>query len=229
MAFKLNNTEEVKVFQEKLDASIMYPLGYLDLVKAHEKCLLLNNGGRIFAALLDLKINFVALGKEIYDMGSIWNKYFAKDKPYDGVDPMTDQDAFSHRISLFEKYTAIIPRYRSMFDKYMIIVILLVMPDEYNNFIGSKSRKRTFESLTKASDKIPNDFVDHMMKIMTEFDDKFRTPEVHNTGSVRKWIFSIDDAYTNNFVNILGYWNKVLPLLKILDNLFDSIQIDSES
>ena len=82
--FKLNNTEEVELFTNRLDNyqknKIGHALPYINLNVAFEKLQSYEEGGRLFTALLDLKLNFVMLNIDSTNAGATWNRFFFKRK-----------------------------------------------------------------------------------------------------------------------------------------------------
>ena len=82
--FTLNNSEEVRLFCERLDSYQKSKIGssssYIDLNIAFDKLQGHDHGGKLFAALLDLKLNFVMLLIDTANSGGTWNQYFSPGK-----------------------------------------------------------------------------------------------------------------------------------------------------
>jgi hypothetical protein len=57
----------------------------------------------------------------------------------------------------------------------------------------------------------PKETINHIEKILAEFDDKFRTAEAHNTGKLRKLSLMMEPFYENEqilfiyFANVLNH------------------------
>ena len=58
---------------------------------------------------------------------------------------------------------------------------------------------------------------------ISHLDDTFRTPEVHQTGRMRKWVLSSQDLFLDNEFDLLGYMNDILNLSIGLDELIETI------
>lgn len=225
--FKLNNSEEVKLFCDRLDnfhkSKIGHALPYIDLNVAFEKLQGYSVGGKLFTALLDLKINFVMLHIDSMKAGVTWNNYFSKGK-LEGGSVLDDQQKFNGKAEMQYFYGNFIPRYRAIWDKLMGILILLFQSESYDKFRRAKSRKKEFEKLCKEIPQIPEEFVANVIKGISDFDQKFRTPEVHGTGKIRKWSFTMFTLNETPLIDITKYWNWLLPNLSEIDRLLKDIK-----
>lgn len=56
---------------------------------------------------------------------------------------------------------------------------------------------------------IPKGIIAEIEKTITDFDDKFRTSEAHQTGRLRKVTFLMEPFYKNEQVLLLDFWNKM--------------------
>ena len=128
----------------------------------------LPKGGRLFTALVDLKITlaflFIDSIRATPDGNSINRK--------DDINILSNPVLFKKKLKMLHKNIDIALRYRAFYDKFMGI---------------------------------------------------FRTPEVHQTGRMRKWVLSSQDLFLDNEFDLLGYMNDILNLSIWLDELIETI------
>lgn len=105
----------------------------------------------------------------------------------------------------------------------MGILILMYNTENYDKFRKAKSRKKEFEKLCKDIPHIPTELVTNMIQSIADFDQNFRTPEVHGTGSVRKWSFTMLSLHQTPLAEFIKYWNWLLPMLIEIDRLIGLI------
>jgi hypothetical protein len=229
--FKLNNSEEVKLFCERLDnfqkSKVGVALPYIDLNVAFEKLQGFSEGGRLFTALLDLKLNFVMLNIDSMKASGIWNQYFSTGKLVGGS-VLDNQLKFNGKSEMQYYQGNFIPRYRAIWDKLLGILILMFMPDSYEKFRRAKSRKKEFEKLCKEIPQIPEEFVKNVIKGIADFDQSFRTPEIHGTGTLRKWNFTMLASHETPLREFGNYWNWLLPILSELDKVIKAMIVNEE-
>lgn len=111
--FSLSTREEVLRFEELLhryiEAQTQLPLKHISLVDAYDKTLTRENGGRIFAALLDIQITFFLLYLDMHMAGATWNTTFSKGKP-------EGDRSWIPKTNSLEKWTFIAPIPLTFFD-----------------------------------------------------------------------------------------------------------------
>lgn len=225
--FKLNSLEEVKIFSERLDNYQKSRTGdylpYIDLNTAFIKLQGYAEGGRLFSALLDLKLSFVMLFLDMVKAGAAWNQNFSKGK-LEGGSVLDNQQKFDGKADIQYYYTNYVPKYRAVWDKIMGILILLFSSNNYDRFTKAKSRKKEFQKLCKNIPQIHEDLVKHIIQNISDFDQNFRTPEVHGTGAVRKWSFTMLSLHKTPLFDFYNYWNLLLPMVNEIDQIIESIQ-----
>lgn len=225
--FKLNSIEEVKLFSERLDAfqknKLGHSLHYIDLATAFSKLQNYPQGGRLFTALLDLKLSLVMLNFDMTKAGGIWNQNFSKGK-FEGGTVLDNQGKFDGKAEIQYYHANFVPRYRAFWDKIMGLLVLLFDSDNYDKFRRAKSRKKEFEKLCKEIPQIPDEFVTNILNGLSDFDQNFRTPEIHGTGVIRKWSFTMFALHETPLVDFIKYWNWLLPMLTEIDRIILSIQ-----
>ncbi|MDO6814015.1 hypothetical protein [Tenacibaculum soleae] len=225
--FKLNNKNEVKLFCERLDKfqenKVGYSLPYIDLNIAFKNLQDYEQGARLFTALLDLKINFVMLNIDFTNAGGAWNNFFSKGKLEDGS-VLDSQIKFNGKAEMQYYNGNFIPKYRAIWDKIMGIMILMFKPESYEKYRKAKSRKKEFQKLALEIQQIPNEFAENIIKGITDFDNNFRTPEVHGTGKIRKWSFTMYSLHETPLIELQKYWNWLLPILSETDRILKGIE-----
>ena len=112
-------------------------------------------------------------------------------------------------------------RYRAFYDKFMGILVLALCPDDYDSFIKADSRKKEFGK--KMVGHLDSSSIKSLIASISHLDDTFRTPEVHQTGRMRKWVLSSQDLFLDNEFDLLGYMNDILNLSIWLDELIETI------
>ena len=63
-------------------------------------------------------------------------------------------------------------------------------------------------------DSIPYESIQNIEQILDDFERKFRTPEAHGTGALRKWSFLAVGADKNPSGELLGYWNIINQIME---------------
>ena len=224
--FKLRTVDEVRLFQERLDGFVEKANGHplrrhVDLEQAFKWCEQNEEGGRIFTALLDLHVNFVILWCDMHVVGRTWNQthYSGRELP---SSVLADEVIFNEKMSVHRYSSSFVLRYRALWDKVLGLLVLLVAPDQYKDFMKAKSRRRKFRKIAEATHALPNDFVIALDERIEEFDRLFRTAEAHGTGTLRKWTLTMEDVMENPQGRLIGYWNLVNEVVVVLGKLFSS-------
>ncbi len=112
-------------------------------------------------------------------------------------------------------------RYRALWDKIMGLLILVFVPNEYASFFGSKKKLKAFKKIAIKIPEIDESFITQVSKSLDEFSEKFRTPEVHGTGSLRKWAFLVEDSPTNPEIELLYYSNFLNETMLKISKIFE--------
>lgn len=159
--FYLKTKDEVEVFQnfisEYLRSKNIMSLPNLDLLSIFDACNGKKNGERIFAMMLDIKINFILIWLDQNDAGAIWNQNFSKGK-LEGGSVLDSRSKFYGKFEIHRFNSSFIFRYRAIWDKIMGVLVLLMLPADYNSFMGSKSKKKAFLKLSKKGSPLTEEF-----------------------------------------------------------------------
>ena len=229
--FALNSKEEVAKFDDHLrtyiDELMSSEMGgdflNFSLAKYYEKLQDHQNGGRIFSSLLDLKINAALTLKDIFSFLNTDRQTHSKNNP-EKRDVLDSTHFFRARMDCHDHLTSFIFRYRAMWDKVMGLMVLITIPDKYESFMQSKSKKKDFKKLAFKHNLASDELLNQFLSMIESFDDKFRTPEAHGTGRLRKWTFWMGPIIETPQADALFYWASINEAMHQLENtLLDSL------
>lgn len=162
---------------------------------------------RVFAALLDIWLVFASMHMDMHGIGAIWNDKFSKGR-LEGGSILESEEKFFGKMRIHHHSTGFILRCRAFWDKWMGILVLLLLPMEYEKFLRAKSRRRYFERLTVEQGlPINTDAASHVCRHVSALDGRFRTAEAHGTGVLRKWTLSMMSLGDNDSVELIRFWN----------------------
>ena len=218
----VNSIDEAVKFDELLieyskKHAIEHP-SYLSLANCWERIKNVEQGGKIFSSVFDIKLTFVLLN---YDTVEIEKAYSNMKKSFDIALPIVSQplENFFARADLHRSANSYIFRYRAIFDKLMGLIVLLHAPDNYKMFLEAPSRKNEFKKIAlKLPSIFTEDSVNNLIKSITIFDDGYRTSEAHYSGRLRKYSFNFDDKSAEYFGKLqLDSWNYLIDVIRKID------------
>jgi len=224
-AFSLKSREEVEQFEQMLSSySVSQSNMNIDpfngkLLAAYDHLQPRADGGRIFTAYLDIVLSCYLIHIDLMNIGATWNKNFSKGK-LEGGSILDSKAKFFGKMDLHRNFTSYVFRYRAIWDKMMGLSVLLQIPDEYDDYHSSKSKKKAFRKRAAKMSVIPAGDIAEFESLLTEFDRIFRTPEAHGTGSIWKYNFTMESITDNPLIELIGYWNF---LLKEVNNLHELV------
>lgn len=215
--FKLKDKSEVVRFNELLENyvhdEIHIPFSAINLCAWFDKCMTLPKGGRLFTALFDLKITVAFLFIDSIKAAPNGNSINRKDD----IDILSNPVLFKKKLNMLHENIDIVMRYRAFYDKFMGVLVLALCPDDYDSFVKADSRKKEFGK--KMVGHLDPSSIKSLIASISHLDDTFRTPEVHQTGRMRKWVLSSRDLFLDKEFDLLGYMNDILNLSIWLDEL----------
>jgi hypothetical protein len=224
-SFILKSREEVVNFEKLLgeytEARTGFHLPHIPLVKAYDIFQKRENGGREFTALLDIQINFILLYCDSMNVGAIWNDNFSKGK-LEGGSILDSQAKFFGKMDIHRFNSSFILRYRALWDKIMGLILLLFSPQDYERFCQSKSKRKFFKRIINTIPDAAPHFGDQVDNLLTDFDNKFRTPEAHGTGMLRKWSFLMEPMHENPQIDLIDFWNAMNQQIINIGKVFDA-------
>jgi hypothetical protein len=219
--FCLSTREEVVRFEELFAAYQKergwFAMGSLSLATAWDRLQCRDDAPRLFSALLDLWLTFILLHLDATSISGTWNTLFSKGK-LEGGSALDSPERFFGKMDIHRFSTSYVLRYRAFWDKTMGFLILLLAPEKYDKFYGAPGRKKFFKEVFASEQEHP--LVIIIDKYVTEFDDKFRTPEAHGSGVLRKWTLSMQSGTENPQVRLLGFLNLATLTIAALGDYF---------
>lgn len=218
--FSLKNKEEVvrfaKLIQGYVEEETHLPFHWIDLSRWFDKCMTKEeNGGRLFSAILDLKITFAFVFVDYHRTLPGLKLLNSKESP----NILTDANIFKEKIALLHDNIDMAIRFRTFYDKFMGVLVLLLCPNKYKKLGSSGSRKSDFRKLLDGH--LDSKSLDIIFKTISWLDEKYRTAEVHQTGRMRKWVLGGRDCFVDNAVELGGFFNSILSLSDWLDKLLE--------
>jgi hypothetical protein len=221
-SFRLRNRDEVAVFERHLDEYVAARAGvalrHISLLETYDRLHGTRDASRIFAALLDLQTQIAFLHIDLHSIGRIWNEEFAPGL-CEGLSLLESPGKFFGKADLHRTNSSYVLRYRAIWDKIMGLLVLLLLPAQYNRFIGAKSRKRMFRQLAASMPLLPPTLVDQIESTITRFDDQFRTSEAHGTGVIRKWNYLLEAPENNPQLRLFQFWNVLNHMVIIVGDI----------
>jgi hypothetical protein len=226
--FVLSSRSEVEQFEQMsyayAEARANFAIKHLSLVEAFDFCQQREGGGKVFAATLDIFINFVILWCDTIAAGAVWNEKFSKGR-LEGGSVLESHEKFFGKMDMHRHNTAFIFRYRALWDKIMGVLIMIHAPERYEVFVSAKSRRRAFIKYSEGVAALPKDAVIHITSMLEGFDNEFRTPETHGTGALRKWSFTMAPMNEVPSGKLMNFWNVALDgMITLSGSLGQAIQ-----
>jgi hypothetical protein len=208
--FTLLSREEVSQFEDFLDQTLAvrsaFSLKHISLTGVFDQLQKVKDGGRIFAALLDVQINFSMLWLDSSAVGAAWAA-FAPAGTLSGGSVLDSFPKFLGKMDIHRYNSSFVLRYRAVWDKIMGLLILIGAASEYDRFYSASSRKRAFRKIaTKFWDPAS---IANLIDYLGRFARFLRTAEAHGTGVLRKYTFSMETMNKNPQIELLNYWNVV--------------------
>ena len=190
------------------------PFHSLNLTRAFDYCMVLKeNGPKLFAALLDLKITIAFLFIDGVKYAPDFNALNRKD----GTNILENEALFNKKMKMLHHNIDLAIRYRAFYDKFMGVTVMLLKPIKYEDYNNAKSRKKLFPNLVKGL--LDDKSITTLIEQVTYLDDNYRTPEVHQTGSMRTWVLTSQDLFLDKQLNLMNYFHWVLGYADWIDEV----------
>ncbi len=220
--FTLDNREEIVRFEhllQKCTARLcQVPINLPSLIVGFDAIQSHPKKNCVFYALLDIRLHFICLQVEIQRAAGTWNECFSKGKLEGGSVLDSEQKLFG-KMSMYGDLTSFTLRCRALWDKVMGFLVLLVTPNQYDEFIRSKSRRRKFLQLARKTSENFGKFGESLAAHVKEFDEKFRTAEAHGAGRLRKWVFLMESLHENPQIELLGFSSVMAQQMELLERI----------
>lgn len=171
-----------------------------------------NKSGFMWTLLFDIYLYATELELGIHEISSIYNDDIKNTQKH-AISIFNSINFFEQRMELHRIATEFTLRYRAAWDKLLGLMILIYSPDEYDKFQKSKEKLKSFNKIAKEWHF--EDTTDITMQI-SEFNNKFRTAEAHNSGVWRKWAFVIQNGVDDPREELMDAFNEFLDNLHII-------------
>jgi hypothetical protein len=221
--FSIRSSKEAAKFEERL---LKYEknkwhrtLTDLSLPSAFDKFDRGEGGNRLFAATFDLRLAFSMAHEEIYGFGPNYYEYFFPDK-VDGNGVLESEEEFETKLQSYRHQTAFVLRFRAFLDKLMGFLVMLKKPDRYDEFVGSKSRRKSFAKLFNEL-SLDQGIFDSIVTAVDIIDTKFRTAEAHGSGVLRKLVFQVNALDSEHRDILLIQWKEITGIVNSLPALIE--------
>ena len=216
--FVLHNREEVTSFETMLNKHVEtethLPFRSLNLTRAFDYCMSLKEDGlKLFAALLDLKITIAFLFIDGIKYAPDFNALNRKDR----ANILEEEALFNKKMKMLHHNIDLAIRYRAFYDKFMGVTVMLLNPSKYEVYNNARSRKKVFPNLVKGL--LDDESISTLIEQVTYLDENYRTPEVHQTGSMRTWVLTSQDLFLDKQLNLINYFNWVLRYADWIDEV----------
>ena len=216
--FVLHNREEVTSFETMLNKHVEtethLPFRSLNLTRAFDYCMSLKEDGlKLFAALLDLKITIAFLFIDGIKYAPDFNALNRKDR----ANLLEDETLFNKKMKMLHHNIDLAIRYRAFNDKFMGVTVMLLNPSKYEVYNNARSRKKVFPNLVKGL--LDDESISTLIEQVTYLDENYRTPEVHQTGSMRTWFLTSQDLFLDKQLNLINNFNWVLRYADWIDEV----------
>lgn len=216
--FVLHNREEVTSFETMLNKHVEtethLPFRSLNLTRAFDYCMSLKEDGpKLFAALLDLKITIAFLFIDGIKYAPDFNALNRKDR----ANILKEEALFNKKMKMLHHNIDLAIRYRAFYDKFMGVTVMLLNPSKYEVYNNARSRKKVFPNLVKGL--LDDESISTLIEQVTYLDENYRTPEVHQTGSMRTWVLTSQDLFLDKQLNLINYFNWVLDYADWIDSI----------
>jgi len=207
--FAFSTREEVEDFDVKLGHAVSVQGGYLpphiSLAHAWDQFQGREDRRRLFAALLDIKLSFALCVEEFRQAVRGWQRFSDSRDPNRSWSP----ESLAYALEAHRNLTAYILRIRSLWDKIVGFLVLFFASHRYDSFIRSKSAISAFAKLVNDVTDFPDDLAANLRQVITDLDTRFRTPEAHRTGALRKWTYTEAPWTAEDFRRLLNHYNLV--------------------
>lgn len=226
--FSLTSSEDVAIFESLLNEYAEKETGlalkHIRLVDAYNFLKSRQDGKRVFDALVDIQINFVLMCLDRHQTLAVRNTYFSDflGKRLEADSVLESKDVFFAKMDIQRYSTAFVLRYRALFDKVMGFIILMFAPGDYDAFCSARRKRKSFRKIASNISQVPSELIDQIDRLLTDFDDRFRTPEAHGTGALRKWVFLMESHWDNPQAELMIFYNYMNSLIINLGKLFQT-------
>lgn len=211
----LRTRDDWQRFDERLTQIASANGNALALGAIWPKVIHLSDAGRILTATMDVKLAYVAAIKDSMEFMGAYNHSIVNTEST-AEQVLSDPDVFAARYHMYRMVTGAVLRFRALWDKVMGLWVLLVAPEQYHKYLRADSRKGYFAEKI-APTIMEHDFV-RILQVIADIDNRYRTPEAHGHGTVRKFIFLDHDHVRDRIHDIGGLHNIMVEAIAMIDD-----------
>lgn len=196
------------------------PIQWVNLPQAFELLQGVKEGHRIFSYVLDIELNFVIVSQEFTEAHRPVQMANWPANVQTQVIP-AEHVEFFQKVHAQKCISAGVFRYRALFDKIMALFVLIGAPDQFERYDKARSKKRVFQKIAEEHFGIPPEGVQKFVTFLEDFDNLFRTPEAHGSGSIKKWIFADKLPFMESgHADLLKYQNMLTLMIHFIGGIF---------
>lgn len=209
--------ESVRQFDKELRSVKGVGHLHINLEKAWKACQNHPSRNRLFSSVIDMQLYVACLNLEIVAIAQHVNADIRKKCD---LDISSNVGKLEERLYLFEDTTNFVLRYRALWDKLMGVVVLLLDPKKYDQFVSSRSRSKSFVKLLSSRTHLAS-YAQEVSGTIKHFDERFRTVEAHGSGRMKKLVFGPMSADANPLEDLFWATNSLNDQLITFQKIFE--------
>lgn len=221
---QLNSREDAEQFDRQLaeysKSRGQTAVHHFPLATGFEICRL-RFGPRVFAALVDLRINSTLVSCDLLQVLDLWQSSDAEASR----DLLVNGNFFLMRMRIHRLLSGATLRYRALWDKFFDLILMLRLKpvrsrEESDRIIKKSGMTEHKKQLRKLLRQTPMS-ADNLLQVyeyLQRFDKRYRTPEAHLAGgNMYRWTLSADRLDASPFQEFLldawKLWNDAEVML----------------
>ena len=208
--YDFNEFEDISLFNMEIDMlaySQQFLIQGLNLKDAYDNYYGKDN--KVYYMAIDLKLNLYHIFSTLRSINRTISRF----------DLLSLVDFHRHWINF-------IALYRSFYDKFMNLVITVGYPDDCKSFDSSTSKNKKFKKILLNQPtfyiplgmvvNFPEEFTMWTYNFINFVNEQYRTPELHGSGTSRKWVFqneTLEDTpfyKVHEFVDHMGQFSSII-------------------
>lgn len=224
--------DEARIFENKLKSYLsVYEIPVPPLGDAFEKLRpdLHKNLSSTYDIFFDLNINYIFISVTLKRILSLYNKHHTT---WDILDPQNK--SFITQFDFYNLVNTYILKYQAVWEKGMELFILIRNRAAHKEYLNTKKKREFFKKFLQRHPKYTKShekFLHDLMLNLENFAKKYRTPEIHKTGSIMNWILTNhtptklfhdpDEILTEHpFIKLTSTMMDLAPFMIVLNDSF---------
>jgi hypothetical protein len=173
---------------------------------------------RLLGLLTDLKINFILACANYYET-VVSNNHLINEPKH--IAPIKNLET---RLAIQDSLGSYILRYRALWDKIMGILVYMYNHKRYEDYCGSKSKKKAFKKIFPVHSNVWNQ-IRPFIDAIEAFDNKYRTPEAHGVSSSIKQTLSNKKPFHTDLIEINQLFNQSISFVNVFADLLNKAKM----